>query len=165
MSRIKRTNAKELGVLIEDTSLAEQRNKGLVGGLDHQELKRVAVESDALERGDDRVEDGTAGNVSNSIDVAVREDAVFVVVGPVASLLQESGWEAVGIGLVVGQFRVNVVVDLNRNGQKKVVHNQEYSILRSTKKTPQSSVTGTCDEEKMHVQRSRGRRGDRKQSP
>jgi hypothetical protein len=79
------------------------------------------------------VEHGTAGNVSNRIDILVREYTGLVVVSPVTSLLQESGGKTVSIGLVVGQFRVNVVVDLSRE-RSKVVHDQEHTILHSTKK-------------------------------
>ena len=50
--------------------------------------------------------------VTNAMKVLVGEDAVLVVVGPVTSLLNESGRKTVGIGLVVGQLRVDVIVNL-----------------------------------------------------
>lgn len=64
------------------------------------------------------MEDCTTSNIANCIDICGREDALFVVVGPVTCLLQESWWKTVSIGPVVGQFRVDVVVNLDRHGEK-----------------------------------------------
>jgi len=50
--------------------------------------------------------------VSNTGDVSVGEDPTFMVVGPVTCLVDEGGWKAVGVGLVVNEFRVDVVVNL-----------------------------------------------------
>jgi len=50
--------------------------------------------------------------VSNAGEGRIREDAIFMVVGPVTCLVDEGGWKAVGEGLVVNEFRVDVVVDL-----------------------------------------------------
>jgi hypothetical protein len=50
--------------------------------------------------------------VSNTSNVSVGEHAIFMVVGPVTCLFEEGGWKAVGEGLVVNEFRVDVVVDL-----------------------------------------------------
>ena len=50
--------------------------------------------------------------VSNTSDVSIGEDAMFVVVGPVTCLVDEGGWKAVGKSLVVNKLRVDVVVDL-----------------------------------------------------
>ena len=40
----------------------EERNEGVVGGLDQQELERVTIESDALERVEDGVEDSATSH-------------------------------------------------------------------------------------------------------
>lgn len=56
------TDASELGVVLGDTGLREERNEGLVGGLDEHELEGVAVEGDALEGAQDRVKDGATSD-------------------------------------------------------------------------------------------------------
>lgn len=56
------TNASELGVPLGDTGLLEERDEGLVGGLDQHELQGIAVEGDAFEGAQDGVEHGTASN-------------------------------------------------------------------------------------------------------
>lgn len=53
--------------------------------------------------------------VANAVNVLFGEDAVLVVVGPVTSLLKEGGRKTVGIGLVVGQLRVDVIVNLGEH--------------------------------------------------
>ena len=58
----KLTNAGVLGTFLSNTSLGEERDERLVGGLDEHELERVAIEGDALEGAQDGVEDGTTGN-------------------------------------------------------------------------------------------------------
>lgn len=102
----------EFWVLLDHAGLVEERDEGLVGGLDQQELERVTVEGDALERVDDRVQDGATSDVTNTSNVLVGEDAVLVVVSERAGLLVEGGGEAVGVGLVVGQLGVDEVVDV-----------------------------------------------------
>lgn len=102
----------EFWVLLDHAGLVEERDEGLVGGLDQQELERVTVEGDALERVDDRVQDGATSDVTNTSNVLVGEDAVLVEVSERAGLLVEGGGEAVGIGLVVGQLGVDEVVDV-----------------------------------------------------
>lgn len=57
-----RTDGRELRVGVEDVGLVEERDEGLVRRLDHHELKRVAVEGDALEGLEDRAECCPAGN-------------------------------------------------------------------------------------------------------
>lgn len=56
------TNASVLGAVLGNTSLGEERNEWLVGGLDEHELEGVAIEGDALEGAQDGVEDSTTGN-------------------------------------------------------------------------------------------------------
>ena len=53
--------------------------------------------------------------VANAMNVLFGEDAVLVVVGPMTSLLKEGGRQTVGIGLVVGQLRVDVIVNLGEH--------------------------------------------------
>ncbi len=50
--------------------------------------------------------------VPNAIDGGIREDSCLVEVGPVTRLLNQRGWEAMGIGLVVGQLMVHEIIDL-----------------------------------------------------
>jgi hypothetical protein len=106
-------------MFVKNTGLLEQRNEWPVSCLDEHELQRVAVECDALQRRDDCMKEcdqrlkatiileklKTDGRrmrtVANAVKVLVGEDAVVVVVGPVTSLLNESGRKTVGIGLVV----------------------------------------------------------------
>jgi hypothetical protein len=45
----------------------EEGNEGLVGGLDEEELQRVAIECDALKGLDDGVQDGAASDWEASI--------------------------------------------------------------------------------------------------
>lgn len=47
---------------MDDASLTEEGDEGLVGSLDEHELQGVAVERDAFERSKDGVEEGTTGN-------------------------------------------------------------------------------------------------------
>lgn len=49
-------------MILDDTSLVEERNEGLIGSLDQHELERVAIESNALERGEDSVQDSATSN-------------------------------------------------------------------------------------------------------
>lgn len=56
------TNAFVLGMFVRNAGLVEERDEGLVGGLDEQELKRVSVECDALKRGNDCVKECAACN-------------------------------------------------------------------------------------------------------
>lgn len=50
--------------------------------------------------------------VTNTVDIIVTENSVFVEIGEVAGLFEESGWETMSVGLVVGELRVDEVVDL-----------------------------------------------------
>ena len=50
--------------------------------------------------------------VPNAIDGGIRENSLLVEVGPVTRLLNHRGWEAMSIGLVVGQLIVHEIVDL-----------------------------------------------------
>lgn len=63
--------------------------------------------------------------VANAVNVLVGEDAVLVVVGPVTSLLNESGRKAVGIGLVVGQLRVDVIVNLGERDRESIAETRK----------------------------------------
>ena len=56
------TNASKFGAVLSNTSLGEEGNERLVGGLDEHELEWVAVEGDALEGAQNGVEDSTTGN-------------------------------------------------------------------------------------------------------
>jgi hypothetical protein len=58
------TNGCELGVFRDHLGLVEEGDERLVGGLDEEELQRVAIERDALQRLQDAVEDGASGNYS-----------------------------------------------------------------------------------------------------
>jgi len=97
-------NASEFGVLLGDSSLVEEGNEWLVGGLNQHELERVAIERNALERSKDRVKNCASSDISNTGNVSVGEDAMLVVVSPVACLFKEGGWKAVREGLVVSEF-------------------------------------------------------------
>ena len=52
---------------LDDVSLVEERDEGLVSRFDHHELERVAVERDALERLEDGAECGAARNCARII--------------------------------------------------------------------------------------------------
>ena len=45
------------------------------------------------------------------------EDGIFTVVGKTPDLLNESGWETVGVSLVVNKLGRNVVVKLYSNSR------------------------------------------------
>jgi len=102
----------QLGVLLDDTGLVEEGDEWLIGGLGQEELEGIAVEGDALQSGDDRVHEGATRDVANASHVAIGEDAILVEVSKSASLFVESGWEAVGVGLVVGQLGVDEIVNV-----------------------------------------------------
>lgn len=55
-----RTDGCQLGVLLHDLSLMEQRNEGLVGSLDQHELEGVPIESHALKGMSNGVKSRTA---------------------------------------------------------------------------------------------------------
>lgn len=84
----------------------------MVGGLNEEELQRVTVECNALEGAQDRVEDRTASQVTNTTDILVREDGVLVVVSETTSLLNQGGGKAVSVGLVVRELSRDVVVNI-----------------------------------------------------
>ncbi len=50
--------------------------------------------------------------VPDATDGGIREDSFLVEVGPMTRLLDQSRWEAMSIGLVVGQLIVHEIVDL-----------------------------------------------------
>lgn len=56
------TNALELRMVFENAGHLEERNEGLVGSFDQEELERVSVEGDALKGGDNRVHDSAASD-------------------------------------------------------------------------------------------------------
>ncbi len=72
----------------------------------------------------------TVGNVG---DILRREDPGFMVVSPVTCLFNECGREAVGVGLVVSELRVDVVVDVPLIQQAKRGRSttKEYIIILS----------------------------------
>lgn len=59
------TNASKFWVLLDHLEHVEERNEGLVGGLDEKELEGVTVECDALEGAEDRVKDGATSHYSS----------------------------------------------------------------------------------------------------
>ncbi len=119
-------------MVLGNTSLVEERNEGLVGSLDQHELEGVAIESNALERGKDSVQNGATSNwkenevrprnitcgsrltVTNTSDILITENTIFVEVRKATSLFNKSRWETVGVGLVVGELRINEVVNLSK---------------------------------------------------
>ena len=54
-------------MVLGDTGLREERDEGLVGGLDEHELEGVAVEGDALEGAQDRVKDSATSNCMGAL--------------------------------------------------------------------------------------------------
>jgi hypothetical protein len=102
----------EFGVLVSDASHVEERDEWLVGGLDQEELERVAVEGDALERGDDGVHHSPASDVADAVDSLVREDTILVEVSKATSLVDEGRRETVSVGLVVDELSVDEIVDI-----------------------------------------------------
>ena len=52
----------ELGVVFRDLSHVEERDDGLVGGLNEQDLEGVSVEGDALQSREDGVHGGATSN-------------------------------------------------------------------------------------------------------
>lgn len=99
--RSKVGNSLQLRVFRGDLSLVEEGDERLVSGLDDHHLKRVAVKSDTLKSSDDTMGGGSAGNVSNSVDVVIREDGVLPVICQTTDLLKESRGEAMSVGLVM----------------------------------------------------------------
>ena len=51
--------------------------------------------------------------VADALDVLIREDTILVEVGESASLVDECRWETVCIGLVMDEFGVHEIEDLN----------------------------------------------------
>jgi hypothetical protein len=49
-------------VLLDNVRHVEEGDERLVGGLDEEELERVTIEGNALQRSQDRVHHGPAGN-------------------------------------------------------------------------------------------------------
>lgn len=79
-----------------------------------------------IEHGDSRL------TVTNTVDVGVREDTLLMVVSPAASLLDESGGKTVSKGLVVGELRVDVVIDLIIS----IVNRDHQSLFREVAYVP-----------------------------
>ena len=50
--------------------------------------------------------------IANTVDFRIGEDASFMIIGPVTCLLNESRRKTIGIGFVVSELRVNIVIDL-----------------------------------------------------
>jgi hypothetical protein len=56
------TDASKFGFSLDKLEDVEEGNEGVVGSFDQQELERVTVESNAFERGEDRVEDSATSH-------------------------------------------------------------------------------------------------------
>ena len=56
------TNTGIFRVLLDDSSLVEERNEWLVGGLDQHELEGVTIEGDTLQRRKDSVQKRATSN-------------------------------------------------------------------------------------------------------
>ena len=121
----------EVGIVFRDLGHVEERDHGLVGGLDEQELKGVTVEGNTLQSGEDGVHGGTSSDceeidqkqsrrrrtyqirtVTNSAHVCVGEELVLMPVDQFSSLVDVGRREAVCVSLVVGQLGVDVVIDI-----------------------------------------------------
>jgi hypothetical protein len=109
------TDTLELGVLIGNLSHVEERDEGLVGNLLEEQLKWVAVVSDARERVEDRAEKGPASDVADAANVLIGEDSILVQVDEVAGLLDVGRRKTEGVGAVVRELRVNELMDLDKN--------------------------------------------------
>lgn len=90
----------------------EERDERLVGDLLEEELEWVTVVSDAREGVKDRAEHGTACNVADATDLRVGEDGILVVVDERTRLLDHGRRKAEGVGAVVGELRVDVLMHL-----------------------------------------------------
>jgi hypothetical protein len=62
----------KLRVVLRDLGHVEERDEGLVGSLDEQDLEGVAVEGDALQSGEDGVRGGTTSNYEVNQDPAKK---------------------------------------------------------------------------------------------
>jgi hypothetical protein len=62
LKKLPPTYAKDFWMRFGDTSLVEKRDEGLVGGLDQHKLKWVPIESNALQRTNDCVENCSTGD-------------------------------------------------------------------------------------------------------
>lgn len=102
----------ELRALLGNTSLVEKGNEWLVGSFNQHELEGVAIEGNTLQGSKDSVHDGTTGNISNVIDLVRSEDASFVEVSPMTSLFDKRRRETVSISLVMGELRVEEIVEI-----------------------------------------------------
>lgn len=66
-------------MFLDDTSLMEERDEGLIGSLDHHELERVAIESNSLEGRKNSVQESASSNLNKTSD----PDQFFVCVSHV----------------------------------------------------------------------------------
>jgi hypothetical protein len=107
-----RTESLQLGTVSRELEHVEERDERLVSDLLEEELEWVAVVRNARERVQDRAEHGAARDVADATDLRVGEDGVLMVVDVVAGLLDHGGRKAEGVGAVVGELRVNVLVHL-----------------------------------------------------
>ena len=57
--------------------------------------------------------DKNGPTISDAIHTRVSENNMFMVISPELCLLEEAGWKAVRIGLVVDVVVVDIVVDLS----------------------------------------------------
>jgi hypothetical protein len=92
--------------------------------LSEEELHRVTVVGDTRERVKDRAKESATSDVADATNVRVREDRRLVGVEVVTRLLDVRRWQAECVGPVVGELRVNILVDLDhsvRMHRKEVV--------------------------------------------
>ena len=71
--RLPPTYARDFWMFLGDTSLAEKRDEGLVGGLDQHKLEWVSIEGNALQGTKDCVEDCSSGDYTRQI----QQDGFF----------------------------------------------------------------------------------------
>lgn len=62
----------EVGVVLGDLGHVEERDHGLVGGLDEQELEGITVEGNTLQSGEDGVHGGATGDYNDMGQKTVR---------------------------------------------------------------------------------------------
>jgi hypothetical protein len=55
---------------------------------------------------------GLKRTVPNATHRSIRKDTLFVEISPMACLFEQRGGKAMGIGLVMGQLIIHIIIDL-----------------------------------------------------
>ena len=58
---------------------------------------------------------GPECTVPNATYRIIRKDTLFVEISPIVCLFEQRGQKAMGIGLVMGQLIIHIIIDLQMN--------------------------------------------------